>query len=288
MRDLKGKNALLTGASRGIGVHIARELARSGVNLALSARPASLPSLEALAGELQGFGVRAVVIPADLSQPGESKLLVDCALEQSGSLDILVNNAGVEYHAAFADLEEAIVREIVEVNLLSAMELTRLVLPGMLAQCSGHILTISSMSGKSPVAYNSVYSATKAALIAWSWALHDELRGTGVSNSVVCPGYIAEVGLHARYGIKPPRIAGEIPPQKVARTVIKALRDDRMEVLVMRMPIRPLLAMRELLPEAAGLFYRWTGLIAFLQRKVVIEEQWRSQKSPPSPPGAAG
>jgi short-subunit dehydrogenase len=267
MRDLSGRNALLTGASRGIGVFIGEALARQDVNLAICARPPSSDQLSQVAEKLANHGVRVVPILADLNFPQDRIRLVQETLNQLGPIDLLINNAGMEYSSPFIQLDNETVWRITEVNLIAPMDLTRLVLPGMLEQREGHIVNISSMSGKSPIALNSIYSATKAGMIAWTWAVRSELAGSGVSISVVCPGFVSEVGMHARSGDKAPGIAREVSPQKVAKKVIDAIRFDRVETLVWATPVRPLLAIKELFPGFALWFYDVSGIDRFVKRE---------------------
>jgi len=266
MRDLKGKNAILTGASRGIGAMLARELARQGVNLVLVARPASAEVLNVTANELSGLGVRALSIPVDLCQPVDRQRLVEQAIAEFGSIDLLVNNAGIGYFAPFCRTGEEGIHRIVETNLVAPMDLVRLTLPGMLERRSGHILNIASMAGKSTLPYDSVYSATKAGVISWSWSLHYELEGSGVGVSVICPGFISSVGFHARRKLKAPWMMREISPESVVNAVLKAIKNDQLEVLIWPTPIRVLLAIKELSPNLVALYYRWFGLLKFARR----------------------
>ncbi|MFN8454008.1 MAG: SDR family NAD(P)-dependent oxidoreductase [Anaerolineae bacterium] len=190
MQNLQGKNALLTGGSRGIGPAIAQALARKGVNLALVARSAE--QLAAVAQEVSLRGVRAVPIPADISDPAARSALLTRAEAELGPLDLLINNAAIEQVSPFVRQETQDIGRIIETNLTAPMVLTRLVLPGMLQRGRGHIVNIASIAGKKAPPYNAVYGATKAGLIEWTGGLRGELEGTGVSASVVCPGFIAE------------------------------------------------------------------------------------------------
>ncbi len=197
MNNLRGKNAILTGGSRGIGLYIGRALACEGANLALVALPAEAAQLEAVAQQLAALGASAVAIPADISDEAARVSLVERAKAELGAIDILVNNTGVEPMGRFArQPQEDIVRAI-EVNLTATLLLTQRVLPDMLAQRQGHIVTIASMVGKKGAVYSAAYSATKAGEIAWTEGLRSELEGTGVSASVVCPDYVPRAGVVA-------------------------------------------------------------------------------------------
>lgn len=276
MKELAGKNALLTGASRGLGRYIAQALAAAGVNLALTARESSERDLERVAHDCASLGVRTTTVCGDLTRPDDRERIAALAHDEMGPLQILVNNAGYEHYAAFRSLEASTIRRTVETNLIAALEMTRLILPSMLDAHSGHIVNIASVAGKSPVAYNSVYSATKAGLVFWSSALRDELEGTGVDVSVICPGYVSGDGMHARYGIKPPRIAAEVSPDEVAQAVLCAIQENRQEVLVWRSRmIRPMLALKELAPGFVRAIYRRFGMYDFFRKKAEIEQQMR-------------
>lgn len=138
MDNIKGKNVLVTGGSRGLGLYIARWLAREGVNLALTAR--SEDALGETVLECTRLGAKAIAYPADITDQASRETLVEQVISDFGSIDILVNNAGVEWVAEFASIEPDDIQAMVMTNLLSPMMLTRLVLPGMLKQGSGHIL----------------------------------------------------------------------------------------------------------------------------------------------------
>jgi len=122
------------------------------------------------------------------------------------------------------------------------MELTRLLLPEMLEK-GGCIVNIASLAGKKGVAYNSIYSASKAGMIRWSDGLRQELAGTGVSVSVICPGYIGEVGMFASAGVDAPANLGTSAPQEVAEAVLRVITSHRPEIIVNKGPIKPLLAL---------------------------------------------
>ena len=122
MRDLHGKNAILTGGSMGLGAYTARALAREGVNLALAARSAD--KLEAVADEVAALGVRAIAVPTDVSKAADREALVARAGAELGAIDILINNAGVEQIIAFDDETPENITRTIEVNLLATMLLT--------------------------------------------------------------------------------------------------------------------------------------------------------------------
>ena len=155
MKDLRNANAIVTGASRGLGVHIARSLASSGVNVAVAARSAQ--QLEAVRAELVSLGVKAVAIRADVTVAAERQELVARAAAELGPIDILVNNAGVELASRYTDLDPAQIEAMVNLNLTAPLLLIRAVLPGMLDRGKGHIVNLSSGAGKVVQPFDAVY-----------------------------------------------------------------------------------------------------------------------------------
>lgn len=219
MRELKGRSALLTGASSGLGPIIARHLHQQGVRFVLSARRES--ELQKLADELEG----SRVIVADLARRGEAERLAS----EAGPVDILIANAGVPVSGELTDLEVTDIDLGLEVNLRAAIVLTRLLLPGMLGRGSGHVVLMASLAGQIPGPRNSVYNATKFGLRGFGHALRVELRGSGVSASVISPSFVSEAGMWAESGQRSPF---EVPPGRVAEAVVRAIQDDRAEVTV--------------------------------------------------------
>jgi short-subunit dehydrogenase len=267
MRDLRGRTAVVTGASRGIGAYIARALARYGVNLALAARSAA--ELEAVAQEVEALGAvgaKAVAVKTDVTKEKDRKALVERAESELGPIDILVNNAGIEQIIRFSKQDPKVVRAIIETNLSAPLLLAREVLTGMIERERGHIVNIASLAGKKGEPFNAAYSATKAGLIAWTEAVSMELEGTGVSLSAICPGYVSDVGMFAAHGERAPRRAGESPPQKVAQAVVRAIREDRLEMIVNPGANRPLLALNSLSPRLGSSLLKWMGVFEMTRR----------------------
>jgi uncharacterized protein len=253
VRDLQGALALLTGASSGLGPHIARRLAGRGVRFVLSAR--RQPELDALAGELE----RARVVPADLSRRGEAERLAAAA----GEVDVLVANAGIP---ASGSLETFLVEEIdraLEVNLRSAMVLARLLAPGMAARRRGHLVLMSSIGGKMPAAGASVYNATKYGIRGFGLSLRQELAGSGVGVTVICPTFVSEAGMWAETGFRAHPLAGEVKPGQVADAILDGILRDRAEVDVMPLATRLGVRVGGLVPALAAALGRRTGASAF-------------------------
>ncbi len=217
------RTALVTGASGGIGLELSRLFARDGYNLILVARSAE--KLKALAVELeQAHGITAVVLPADLGQPGSAQEVYRQVQTRSIQVDALVNNAGFGMMGALANarLEDSL--EMIELNLASLTVLTQLFLPGMIQRGFGHILNVGSTGSFSPVPTMAVYGATKAYVLSFSEAIAEELRGTGVSVTALCPG-VTITGFQARSGAGEARMVtmGSMTAEQVALIGYKAL-----------------------------------------------------------------
>jgi short-subunit dehydrogenase len=249
MKTLQGRTALVTGASGGLGTHLARRLAREGMNVAVSGRRED--ALEAVAAELGKLGVKSVAVPADLSDLSATDALLDSVEAALGPIDVLVNNAGVESVGAFTSYTREELTSMVDVNLTAPLLLTHRLTPGMLERGRGHVVFIASMAGKFGPAFNEPYAATKAGLVGLTQSLRAEYLDAPVGFSVVCPGFIAGDGMYARMvddGHHSNRLMGETTTEKVAEAVVRAIREDRAELLESGTPIRPMLALGALAP----------------------------------------
>jgi uncharacterized protein len=181
--------ALVTGASSGIGADLARELARDGHDLVLAAR--TVAPMENLAAELTAHGAGTVVIAADLSQPGGAAALVSAIEARGIAVDVLVNNAGLGAVGRFDQADPLRIGEMLQVNVVALTELTRLLLPGMVARRHGKVMLVASTAAFQPGPGMAVYFATKAYVLSFGEAIAEELRGTGVIVTVLCPGSTA-------------------------------------------------------------------------------------------------
>ncbi len=181
--------ALVTGASSGIGAELARELARRGHDLVLSAR--SLAPMEKLAAELHDFGAAATVIAADLGEPGAAAALAADLDSRGLEIDVLVNNAGLGAFGRFEAISAERDTAMMQVNIVALTELTRALLPAMRARRRGKIMLVASTASFTPCPNMAVYAATKAYVRSFGEALAQELRGSGVTVSVLCPGTTA-------------------------------------------------------------------------------------------------
>jgi 3-oxoacyl-[acyl-carrier protein] reductase len=189
MESIKGKNALVTGAGKGIGRAIALALAAEGVNVALMARTTA--QLEQVAQEVKAKGVKAAVVTADVTDINAVNKAVAEAREQLGPLDILINNAGVGAFAKFLELEPEKWESIIKVNLLGPYYVTRAVLPEMIERQAGDIINISSTAGQKGAPVTSAYSASKFGLIGMSESLMQEVRKHNIRVSTLTPSTVA-------------------------------------------------------------------------------------------------
>lgn len=181
------KTALITGASFGIGLELARIFAREGYDLVLVARSAD--KLRQLASELEkAHGTRSLILAVDLTDPGAPGYILDQTSRANILINVLVNNAGFGQYGLFveSDLEECL-RQI-QLNVTTLTHLTRLYLPGMIGRQEGRILNVASTAAFQPGPLMAVYFATKAYVLHFSEALANELAGTGVTVTCLCPG----------------------------------------------------------------------------------------------------
>ncbi len=222
--EVRGRTALLTGATGGLGRAIANALAERGAALVLSSRKAA--ELEAMAAALPGSGHRALV--ADLAEPGAAERLVGDA----GPVDVLVANAGLPGTGRLEHFAPEEIERALRVNLEAPIRLARALLPAMRERGRGHMVFISSLAGKAPAPRSSVYNATKFGLRGFALGLREDLRGSGIGVSVVMPGFIRGAGMFHDSGAKPPPGLGTSTPQAVAAGVLRAIERDRAEVHV--------------------------------------------------------
>ena len=179
----------MTGASGGIGAALARELAGHEHDLVLVAR--SREPMDALAGELAASGAASTVIAADLARPGAAAALADDLAGRGLAIDVLVNNAGFGAAGRFDRADPSRIGEMLQLNIVALTELTRLMLPGMVARGRGRVMLVASVAGFQPGPRMAAYFASKAYVLSLGEALACELRGTGVSVTVLCPGATA-------------------------------------------------------------------------------------------------
>jgi short-subunit dehydrogenase len=236
---LAGAVTLVTGASSGIGAATAAALGAAGAKLLVTGRDtASLAEVARQAG--------GVAFPADLATPEGAAGLAQEVLAATGDasgpgIDILVNNAGLGWAGPLGDITAAKAAELIQINLAAPIELTRLLLPGMIKRGRGRVVFVSSIAGVTGVRGEAVYAATKAGLITFAESLDYEVREHGVRVCVVVPGVI-DTPFFARrgrpYGRKRP---APLPVERVAWAIVAALEHDRPAVYVprwLRLPAR--------------------------------------------------
>jgi short-subunit dehydrogenase len=214
---------LITGASSGIGLELARVFAEHGHDVVLVAR--SEGKLQSLAAELKTRDVRAHVIVADLSAPGAAKALVDRVRDLALEIDVLVNNAGYGVYGPFLETSLDAELAMIQVNIVALTELTKRLLPPMVARKRGKILNVASTAAFLPGPLMAVYYATKAYVLSFSEAIANELEGTGVTVTALCPGPTAS-GFQAAAHLEESRlVAGKTLPtsREVARAGYDAL-----------------------------------------------------------------
>lgn len=224
------KMALVTGASSGIGAELARIHAQHGGNLVLVARRRD--RLAALQTELQdAHGITVHVLVKDLSRPEAPQLIYDELHSRGIAVDYLVNNAGFGYRGYFHEQDWAVNEAMIQVNILALAALTRLFVPDMIARGGGRVLNLGSMAGFLPGPLHAVYYASKAFVISFSEALANELRGTGVRVTVLCPGPTATEFME-RAGMEEVKLlARTVPVREVARIGYRAMREGRTVVV---------------------------------------------------------
>jgi short-subunit dehydrogenase len=229
--ELDGKTVLLTGATGGLGHAIAEALAARGTSLVLSGRREE--ALDELARSLSG---EHRVVVADLSEDGAAERLAAAV----GQVDGLVANAGLPGTGRIESFSPEETKRALRVNLEAPMMLARELAPGMRERGDGHLVFVSSLSGKAPSPRSAIYAATKFGLRGFALCLRADLAGTGVGVSLVVPGFIREAGMFADSGAKPPPGMGTSTPEDVGAAVVKAIERDKVEVAVAPLQTRAL------------------------------------------------
>ena len=187
--SLKGKNAIITGAGRGIGYAVAIALAKEGVNVGLVAR--SKEQLEKVGKEVEALGVKAAFAVADVSKNEEVTKATEFITNELDAIDILINNAGMAKFGNFMDLEIDEWEKIIQVNLMGVYYVTRAVLPGMIEQKSGDIINISSSAGQKGAPITSAYSASKFGVLGITESLAMEVRKHNIRVTALTPSTVA-------------------------------------------------------------------------------------------------
>jgi short-subunit dehydrogenase len=245
--------AIVTGASRGLGIYIAEALAAKGTRLVLAARTAD--ALESVAAKLRESGTEVFTVPTDVADPTALQALVDATLARFGRIDILVNNAGYDYALPFDQCTMDDIRRMTEINLTAPIMLTRLVIPAMQKSGRGHIVNIASLAGVMATPYEELYSATKHGLVGFTRALRGSAQDMKwpISASVICPGFMDDAGLYVEmvngYNVAAPGWIGAIKAPKLGQAVIRAIEKDLPDVVMMRGTPRLFMASLALTPR---------------------------------------
>ncbi len=274
MQDLRGATAIVTGASRGIGVYLARALADEGVNVSLAAR--SEVELGAVRAAIEALGVTAIATVCDVVDREDRARLIERTESELGPVDILVNNAGIERVRRFETAPDSDFSETLAINLEAPILLTRAVVPGMLERGRGHVVNIASGAGKVGVAYGTSYCASKHGLVGFTHALRAEYEKSPLGFSVVCPGFVTDAGMYDRWeqmGIRAPRIAGSSTPEKVAAVTIACIKRNRAEAVVNTPPLRPLIVLANMLPSITPRLLRTFGYTKAFEQVIAAESE---------------
>lgn len=236
---LQGADALVTGASSGIGAAIARELAARGARVTLVAR--SREGLEQLAGEIEASGGEARVEPADLSDVDDVEALAQRVLAEGGPPDVLVNNAGAGRWLATDETPAGEAQQMMALPYLAAFELTRAFAPAMMERGSGRVVCMTSLSGYTYIPGATGYAVARWAMRAFASQLRVDLRGTGVGVTLMAPAEVDSPYFDNNPGAREriPKagwmMGGTSSPEDVARATAGALERERNEVIVPRM-----------------------------------------------------
>ena len=232
--ELSGRSILLTGASGGIGRVTAELLAREGAKLTLFARRAA--PLESLRSSIESNGGTAIAVAGDVRHVADAERAVAEAVRRFGGLDAVINNAGIGMLASVAEAADERVAELLEVNVLGTIRVTRAAFPALTVR-GGVIVNVSSFAGKVGVPYYSFYNASKFALVGLTEAWRRELGPQGIRVALVIPAavdteFLARLDRGRALGLGP---AGTVlKPEEVARAIVGALKRPRPEIFVPR------------------------------------------------------
>jgi len=235
LTSFRGKSALITGASSGIGRLLALRFAQAGARVALVARRES--ELRQVARDIEGRGGQALVLQCDVGNRADVFACAGRAVANFGAVDILVNNAGYGHHRPFLEWEVEDMERMLRVNFLGALYWTKALLPQMVARGSGWLVFVASVAGKLAVPDESAYVASKFALVGLAETLSIELEGCGVHVLTVCPGTVNTPFFDAEALERMPPVARRmmIEPDAVVAATVEALARGRHEITVPRM-----------------------------------------------------
>ena len=256
--DLRNKTVLITGGSRGLGLVMAREFAREGSRLAISARDEY--ELDQARNDLEKLGIEVMVVKCDITENAEVNQMVAAVTNRFGSIDVLVNNAGIIQVGPLEVMTTEDFDQAMKVHFWGPLNTIMAVLPSMRQRKTGRIVNISSIGGKISVPHLVPYSASKFALVGLSKGLHAELRKDGITVTTVCPGLMrtgsprnADFKGKHRYEFAWFSIADALPlisvsAENAARQIVQACKRGQAE-LVISMPAKAAVLFDSLFPE---------------------------------------
>ena len=254
------RTALVTGASSGIGAALARQLAADGWNLALVARNAE--RLELIASDLlRQHAVSVEILAQDLAQSDAAQRILEWTRQNERTVDLLVNNAGAGSSGPVIEADDAVYERLIALNITSLTELSRLYAVDMVRRGRGQILNVASTGAYQPGPYTAVYYAAKAYVHSFSLALAEELRGTGVSVSLLCPGATA-TEFSSRAGKAD--LTSAMPAAQVARAAVQGLL-RRQRLIIPGFGNRLVIVLSKILP---GHWLAW--MVARIQKPLLL------------------
>jgi short-subunit dehydrogenase len=280
---MQSRNAVVTGTSHGIGQYIARALAARRMNLLLVAR--SEAELVRLAKELRTHDTKVAVAAIDLGGRRAADQIAEAAAAELGAVDVLVNNAATEPQTRFHVLTPAEIERVLQVDLISPLLLSRLLLPGMLERRYGRIVSISSLAGHTSFPYTEVYAAAKDGLTAFSRVLNSDYRGTGVSATSLILGPVKDTGVSVRTLAETGLTAStafSVKPEQVAAATLRAIDRPRAEIVVSLGPGRMLKALMDYFPGMGPALNRLSGADKLMASVADHREAARTQPTPHS------
>jgi uncharacterized protein len=248
--EVAGSRALVTGATGGLGAEIARALHARGATVVLTGRQADV--LERLRGELVD---RVEIVVADLAD----RAAVTALAGQAGRVDVLVANAGLSASGSLTSFEPDQIDRALDVNLRAPIQLTRALVPAMKERGFGHVVFMSSLSGKVASPGTSLYSATKFGMRGFALALREDLDGTGVGVTTVFPGFIRDAGMFADSGAKLPFYVGTKKASHVAKAVVRGVEREKLEIDVAPFGLRASARFAGVAPGLVGAAQRRFG-----------------------------
>jgi short-subunit dehydrogenase len=284
LKKLHGRTAIVTGTSHGIGPYIAASLAKEGVNLVLAAR--SPQELDQVAADIRTDEIRVITVPTDVADHQALRALVAAAEREFGEIDILVNNAGFDWQIPFHRLSLGDIERSIQVNLMAPIELTHLLLPGMLERGRGHSVNVSSIAGYVGFPYTEAYAAAKSGLIGFTRTLRADYRGSGISASTLILGAIGGAG----FGVRAERETGVKAPsfplphaRTVGKATVRAIKRDKAEIVIFPGPGRLMKALWDFFPGMGPSMNRLAGVEGVMERIAVAREQQRDQEKVEAP-----